>query len=137
MVQYEKRPKTYWKGNKAMSLEDQTPIRDVLLKRVIPLLKEFRGSIHVRDYEIVLKSWNVPAPSGATIECNAWALIVITNGALIGAKHYISFVWTFGNSPQVPDDSTLRQGIKEMFQRIRMMQQKQLTDNTPPAGSPN
>lgn len=119
-----------------MSFEDNVTISEQLRKRVRPIVNKHRGSVHVRDYDIVLKGFIAKDDSGTAIGCNAWALVVIVNGALVGPQHYISFVWTFGRTPAIPDDRALETGVREMFQRIRGMQSRQLRDANPGA-SPN
>lgn len=122
-----------------MSFGNNTAIREDLLTRVHPLLVEHKGKIVVLEYDIQMQTWmNSPGTPNAVM-INAWSLIVITTGALLGPQNYLSYVWTFGESPQVPDDTVLKQAVREVFGRIGLMQTRQLQMQQPPnAGhSPN
>lgn len=114
-----------------MSFGDSTPIREELLEQVHPLLDEFRGKVTVLAYDVQLQTWITPLPNGAPQMINAWCVVVIAAGALLGPSNYISYVWTFGQTPQVPDHATVRDGIRETFNRIRIMQTRQLQQQHP------
>jgi hypothetical protein len=114
-----------------MSFGNKLPIREQLLEDAYPLLEELKGSQILIEYDIQLRSWE---QQGQYL--NAWALICICKGALLGDENNISFVWTFGVHPQPPNQATLRASIRDMFTRIGMMRMKQLQQG-PAQGNAN
>lgn len=104
-----------------MTYGTRTPIRDELLERCYPLLEELKGSLVVVEYDIQMRTWQ---QQGTYL--NAYALVCVCKGALLGDDNNLQFVWTFGQTPQSPNVVTLRTSIREMFQRIAMMRTRQL-----------
>ena len=104
-----------------MSYGTRTPIREDLLERVHPLLEELKGSLVIVEYDIAMRSWMQEG-----MYLNAYALVCVCKGALLGDDNNLQFVWTFGHNPQPPNDITLRASIRDMFQRIGLMRTRQL-----------
>lgn len=108
-----------------MSYETQVPIREELISRVVPLIDKHKGSITVLGYDIQLQSFMQQGSNG-TVLVNTWCLIITALGALVGPSNYLSYTYTFGTDPQVPDDRSLEAYVKETMQRIGIMQVRQL-----------
>ena len=112
-----------------MSFGNKIAIREELLERCYPLLEELKGSLVVVEYDIAMRTWEQDG-----MFLNAYALVCICKGALLGDDNNLKFVWTFGYEPQPPNEITLRASIKDMFSRIGIMRMRQLqqgpsTDN--------
>lgn len=112
-----------------MSYADRTPIREGLLERVAPLIGEHKGTLVVLDYDIQLQTWQPPGAQAQMI--NSWCLVVLTLGALVGEENYLSYVWTFGQTPHVPNDRVLTEAVRQTFQRLHLMKQRQLQTAKP------
>lgn len=110
-----------------MAYGNHIPIRESLLERVPSLIEKHKGKLVVVEYDIQLQTWTVRQQT-----INAWALIVETLGALVGDEHHLTYVWTFGSDPRPPSDTVLRDGIRECFRRLGIMQVRQLQTQQSP-----
>lgn len=119
-----------------MAYGDETPIRESLLARYVPLIEKLKGNNTVIEYDVQMQTWMQPTASGAPTMINAWALVVTCLGALVGPDNYLSYVWTLGNTPHPPDDRILEASCREMFQRIGIMKMRQLQQG-PATGNAN
>lgn len=113
--------------------EKLVPIREQLLEAVVPFIDKHKATVTVIGYDIQLQTWIAPTPTGQTM-INSYALILTALGALVGRKNYLSYVYTFGNDPQPPDDRTLEEAVRQAVQQLGMMKVRQLqqgphTDN--------
>lgn len=115
-----------------MSYADKTPIRESLLSRVEPLIDQLKGNVVVLEYDVQLQSW--PVGGGNPQLVSSWCLVILALGALVGEENYLSFIWTFGTTPQVPNDHALKDAVRQCFQRLGLMRMRQLQT---PAGSDN
>ncbi len=115
-----------------MSFGDKKTIREELLARIHPLLVELKDKLVVLQWDVALQTWLANPGTPNAIMLNAYGLVVITTGALLGPDYHISFVWTFGDRPVPPTDAELRAGIRQLFMRIRTMQARQLQENAQP-----
>lgn len=113
-----------------MSFGNLVPIREDLLARAHPLIEKHKGSHVVLEYDVQLQTWPIGAPTPQLV--NAWCLIVIVTGALLGPANYLSYTYTLGENPQVPDDRTLDTAVQDLFKRLGVMKMQQLRTNTPP-----
>jgi hypothetical protein len=104
-----------------VSFGNAKPIREDLLERCYPVLEELKGTLVVLEYDIQMRSWEQEG-----MYLNAWALVCICKGALLGDDNNLVFVWTFGQTPAIPNDLTLRASIRDMFSRIGIMRTRQL-----------
>lgn len=114
-----------------MSFGNRIAIREGLLERCYPLLEELKGSLVVVEYDIQLRTWEQEG-----MYLNAYALVCICKGALLGDDNNLKFVWTFGQTPDIPNDITLRACIRDMFARIGIMRMRQLQQK-PSQGNAN
>lgn len=109
-----------------MTFGTKKPIREDLLERLHPILVKYKDNLTILDWDVQLQTFTRTVGNGQPQLINAWGLVVITTGGLLGKENYISYVWTFGETPQVPDDRELIASVQETFRRIRIMQARQL-----------
>lgn len=113
-----------------MSYADKTPIRDSLLRRVTPLIEELKGNVVVLEYDIAFQSWPVGGPNPQLL--SSWCLVILALGALVGEENHLAYTWTFGQSPHVPNDTALKDAVRQCFQRLGLMRMRQLQTAAPP-----
>ena len=111
-----------------MAFGNQIPIREELLERVYPLLEKHRGKIVTLGYDIQLQT----VPMNGNISYS-WVLIVLASGALLGPQHYLSYTYTLGQTPQVPDDRILEAAVRDLYSKLSIMQVQQVQRQAPPA----
>lgn len=114
--------------DRPVAFGNQVAIREELLERVYPLLEKHRGKIVTLGYDIQLQT--LPMQGNVSY---SWVLIVLCSGALIGPQHYLSYTYTLGQNPQVPDDRTLEAAVIETYSRLGIMQVRQVQAQAPPA----
>lgn len=114
-----------------MAYGDEVPIREDLLAKLPALIEAHKGKLTVINYDVQMQTW---AQGGAQPQLvNAWCLILVTLGALLGPQHYLSYVWTFHpTTPIPPNDRTLKDGVINAFRELGIMQVRQLQAQAPP-----
>lgn len=110
-----------------MSYGNQVPIRESLLERIHPLIEKHKGRLVVLDYDVVMQSL-----AGQGGIANVWAFVVLTHGALIGPQHYLSYVYTMTQSPQIPTDEVLDKAVSDCCTKLSLMLTRQLQAQVPP-----
>lgn len=112
-----------------MAFGDKVPVREYLLEKAWPLIDKYKGRLVVLDYDITMQ--NIPGVGGIA---NVWALVVITRGALIGPEHYLSYVYTMTQNPQLPTDAVLEASVRDCCTKLSLMLTRQLQTQVPPPG---
>lgn len=107
-----------------MTYADKTAIREDLLAKLVPLIERLRGTLSVLHYDVQMQTWPTPPPNVNLV--NTYCLVVITRGALLGEENNLSYVWSFGNYPHVPNDTALEEAVRQTFQRIGLMKLRQM-----------
>ena len=110
-----------------MAFGDKVPVREYLLEKAWPLIDKYKGRLVVLDYDITMQ--NIPGVGGIA---NVWALVVITRGALIGPEHYLSYVYTMTQNPQLPTDTVLEAAVRDCCSKLSIMLTRQLQTQAPP-----
>jgi hypothetical protein len=119
-----------------VSYDDEIPIREDLLTEALACIAKHKGKHVVLKYDIAFQTWT----DGAGSITNAWALVLVVNGALLGRAHWLSYTWTFQPpNPIPPDERDIDLQVAEAFKRLSLMQVRQLQTQSPQAGgnSPN
>ena len=111
-----------------MTYDTKTPIREDLLRRIEPLIDRLKGQLVVLHYDVQLQTWPATNPQPHLV--NTWCFVIITRGALLGDANHLSYVWSFGTDPQVPNDTALEEAVRQVFQRLGMMKLRQMQVGT-------
>ena len=110
-----------------MAFGDKVPVREYLLEKVWPLIDKYKGRLVVLDYDVTMQT--LPGQGGFA---NVWAVVVLTRGALIGPQHYLSYVYTLTQTPQLPTDEVLDRAISDCCAKLSLMLTRQLQTQAPP-----
>jgi uncharacterized protein Veg len=111
-------------------------MRTELLAEIRADIAKHKGKHVVLKYDVCFQTW---ANQDGSIT-NAWALVLVVAGALVGRTNWLSYTWTFQPpNPIPPDERDIDLQVAETFKRLSLMQVRQLQTQTPQAGgnSPN